>query len=196
MKYSLFVCAVFEDNGFEQFCINYVNEKLQQCFIQLTLEAEQAEYQSEGIVWEPIQYFDNQGVCSLIDGKPGLLVLMDEVAKFKAADHEALLHAYVRNLSTDEFFVPPTSYTRASAVHSGETFGVRHYAGTVEYHAAKFLEKNADTLFMDIVTAASHSQHTLLRELFSTEIADLAEGSSRTPESLGRQFKSQASRSL
>ena len=58
-----------QHNGFEQFCINYVNEKLQQFFIELTLKAEQEEYNQEGIKWEPIKYFNNQIVCELIEGK-------------------------------------------------------------------------------------------------------------------------------
>lgn len=59
---------VFEQNGFEQLCINYVNEKLQQIFIELTLNAEQLEYDSEGIAWQPIPFFNNKIVCDLLDG--------------------------------------------------------------------------------------------------------------------------------
>ncbi|KAK5673870.1 class II myosin, partial [Elasticomyces elasticus] len=65
---------IFEKNSFEQLCINYVNEKLQQIFIQLTLRAEQEEYAREQIKWTPINYFDNKVVCSLIEDKrpPGV----------------------------------------------------------------------------------------------------------------------------
>ena len=59
---------VFEHNSFEQLCINYVNEKLQQIFIELTLNAEQIEYESEGIAWTPIPFFNNKIVCDLLDG--------------------------------------------------------------------------------------------------------------------------------
>ncbi len=58
----------YQKNGFEQFCINYVNEKLQQFFIELTIKAEQEEYNKEGIKWEPIKYFNNKIVCDLIEG--------------------------------------------------------------------------------------------------------------------------------
>lgn len=58
-------------NGFEQFCINFVNEKLQQIFIELTLKAEQEEYVQEGIDWKPIEYFNNKVVCDLIESKVG-----------------------------------------------------------------------------------------------------------------------------
>ena len=65
---------VFDHNGFEQLCINYVNEKLQQIFIELTLNAEQLEYEAEGIAWQPIPFFNNKVVCDLLDGQrpPGL----------------------------------------------------------------------------------------------------------------------------
>lgn len=59
---------VFEHNSFEQLCINYVNEKLQQIFIELTLNAEQLEYENEGIAWQPIPFFNNKIVCDLLDG--------------------------------------------------------------------------------------------------------------------------------
>ncbi len=58
-----------QKNGFEQFCINFVNEKLQQIFIELTLKAEQEEYVQEGIKWTPIDYFNNKIVCDLIESK-------------------------------------------------------------------------------------------------------------------------------
>ncbi|ERE74641.1 myosin-Ih-like protein [Cricetulus griseus] len=58
---------VFDKNGFEQFCINYCNEKLQQLLIERTLKAEQAEYESEGIEWEPVQYFNNKIICDLVE---------------------------------------------------------------------------------------------------------------------------------
>ena len=74
---------VFENNGFEQLCINYVNEKLQQIFIELTLFAEQEEYDREGIAWQPIPFFNNKIVCDLLDGtKPtGLFRVLDDTCK-------------------------------------------------------------------------------------------------------------------
>ena len=70
---------VFGVNGFEQFCINYCNEKLQQLFIQVVLEQEQAEYQAEGIEWVHIPFFDNTFICTMIDGQPdGIFAIIDE----------------------------------------------------------------------------------------------------------------------
>ena len=64
-----FFIFTIQKNGFEQFCINFVNEKLQQIFIELTLKAEQEEYVQEGIKWTPIDYFNNKIVCDLIESK-------------------------------------------------------------------------------------------------------------------------------
>jgi myosin-1 len=74
---------VFENNGFEQLCINYVNEKLQQIFIELTLRAEQDEYEREGIAWTPIPFFNNKIVCELLDGaRPsGVFRILDDTCK-------------------------------------------------------------------------------------------------------------------
>uniref|UniRef100_A0A671L4N1 Osteoclast-stimulating factor 1 n=1 Tax=Sinocyclocheilus anshuiensis TaxID=1608454 RepID=A0A671L4N1_9TELE len=85
---------IFQKNGFEQFCINFVNEKLQQIFIELTLKAEQEEYVQEGIKWTPIEYFNNKVVCDLIESKlnpPGIMSILDDVcatmhAKGEGAD--------------------------------------------------------------------------------------------------------------
>ncbi|MGH0158643.1 UNVERIFIED_CONTAM: hypothetical protein FKN15_056173 [Acipenser sinensis] len=70
---------VFYINSFEQFCINYCNEKLQQLFIQLTLKSEQEEYEMEGIEWEPVQYFNNKIICDLVEEKyRGIISVLDE----------------------------------------------------------------------------------------------------------------------
>uniref|UniRef100_A0A3Q2WTD0 Myosin IHa n=1 Tax=Haplochromis burtoni TaxID=8153 RepID=A0A3Q2WTD0_HAPBU len=70
---------VFYVNSFEQFCINYCNEKLQQLFIELTLKSEQEEYEAEGIEWEPVQFFNNKIICDLIEEKhTGIISLLDE----------------------------------------------------------------------------------------------------------------------
>ena len=68
-QHQLVVFGFVQKNGFEQFCINFVNEKLQQIFIELTLKAEQEEYVQEGIRWTPIDYFNNKIVCDLIESK-------------------------------------------------------------------------------------------------------------------------------
>ena len=74
---------IFDRNGFEQLSINFVNEKLQQIFIALTLKAEQEEYVREGIEWKEVKYFNNKVVCELIEAKqpPGILLVLDDCCK-------------------------------------------------------------------------------------------------------------------
>uniref|UniRef100_A0A668UWZ5 Osteoclast-stimulating factor 1 n=1 Tax=Oreochromis aureus TaxID=47969 RepID=A0A668UWZ5_OREAU len=118
---------IFQRNGFEQFCINFVNEKLQQIFIELTLKAEQEEYVQEGIKWTPIEYFNNKIVCDLIENKlnpPGIMSVLDDVcatmhAKGEGADG-TLLQKLQAAVGTHEHF---------NSWNSG--FVIHHYAGKV-----------------------------------------------------------------
>ena len=127
---------IFEINSFEQLCINYTNEKLQQLFIQLTLKAEQEEYAKEGIAWQEVEFFDNLRVCELIEGKqntklPSIIAILDEEVIFPDATDASLhakLHAELH--SNQHFFA------------DAEGFTIRHYAGDVRYSPAGMLEKN------------------------------------------------------
>lgn len=115
-----------QKNGFEQFCINYVNEKLQQFFIELTLKAEQEEYDQEGIKWEPIKYFNNQIVCELMEGKrpPGIFSVLDDVCY--------TIHA--QSSGTDVKFLQKVGAAFDSHLHYrgfSTAFCIKHYAGDV-----------------------------------------------------------------
>ena len=93
---------IFDKNGFEQLCINYVNEKLQQIFISLTLKAEQDEYDAEGIAWTPIPFFNNKVVCEMIEGSrpPGLFRVLDDTCKTMHSRGDADLdRGFLDNLS-------------------------------------------------------------------------------------------------
>lgn len=120
---------IFDNNGFEQFCINYVNEKLQQYFIELTLKAEQEEYVKEGIKWTPVKYFNNQVVCELIEGKapPGIFSLLDDICY--------TIHAQSGS-STDYKFLEKMVGLYSSHPHFrpfNGAFQVKHYAGDVSF---------------------------------------------------------------
>uniref|UniRef100_A0A3Q3LCR5 Myosin IF n=1 Tax=Mastacembelus armatus TaxID=205130 RepID=A0A3Q3LCR5_9TELE len=129
---------IFQKNGFEQFCINFVNEKLQQIFIELTLKAEQEEYVQEGIKWTPIKYFNNKIVCDLIENKlspPGIMSVLDDVcatmhAKGEGADG-TLLQKLQAAVGTHEHF---------NNWNSG--FVIHHYAGKKLYSRNKNLVCN------------------------------------------------------
>ncbi len=117
---------VFESNGFEQLCINYVNEKLQQIFIELTLNAEQMEYAAEGIAWTPIPFFNNKIVCDLLDGArpPGLFRVLDDTCK--------TMHGTKAGVEIDKKFLEGGQQIHGSNPHFQQTsayFVIKHYAG-------------------------------------------------------------------
>uniref|UniRef100_A0A2K6KTY4 Myosin IF n=1 Tax=Rhinopithecus bieti TaxID=61621 RepID=A0A2K6KTY4_RHIBE len=138
---------IFQKNGFEQFCINFVNEKLQQIFIELTLKAEQEEYVQEGIRWTPIQYFNNKVVCDLIENKlspPGIMSVLDDVCATMHATgggaDQTLLQKLQAAVGTHEHF---NSWSAGFVIH--------HYAGKVSYDVSGFCERNRDVLFSDLI---------------------------------------------
>uniref|UniRef100_A0A3Q3KII3 Osteoclast-stimulating factor 1 n=1 Tax=Monopterus albus TaxID=43700 RepID=A0A3Q3KII3_MONAL len=153
---------IFQKNGFEQFCINFVNEKLQQIFIELTLKAEQEEYVQEGIKWTPIEYFNNKIVCDLIENKlnpPGIMSVLDDVcatmhAKGEGADG-TLLQKLQAAVGTHEHF---------NSWNSG--FVIHHYAGKVSYDINGFCERNRDVLFPDLIELMQSSEYNFIRSLF------------------------------
>ncbi|KAJ3337302.1 Unconventional myosin-Ie, partial [Gonapodya sp. JEL0774] len=137
---------VFQKNGYQQFSINYVNERLQQIFIELTLKNEQEEYAAEGIKWEPIPYFNNRIVVDLIEAKrpPGIFSVLDDVC--------ATMHAVTDG--ADSKFVEKLGSTIGSNKHlgtAGSHFTVHHYAGSVDYDSDGFVESNKDSLFRDLI---------------------------------------------
>lgn len=97
---------IFDTNGFEQFCINYVNEKLQQYFIDHTIRAEQEEYHAEGISWGDIDFFNNATVLDLIEGRTGLLAILDEQCAFRDSTYLDLISRYNRSLTGHPHYIP------------------------------------------------------------------------------------------
>lgn len=139
---------IFQCNGFEQMCINYVNEKLQQIFIDLTLRAEQDEYTREGIQWTPIPFFNNRIVCDLLDAsKPsGLFLVLDDTCK--------TMHGSKDAAEIDRKFVETAAKVHGSHAHfsqNSKVFTIKHYAGEVVYTLAKFGETNKDSLNKDLI---------------------------------------------
>jgi len=172
---------IFQNNGFEQFCINYVNEKLQQYFIELTLKAEQEEYVREGISWTPIKYFNNAIVCELIEGKVGLFGLLDDICY--------TIHAQSGS-STDYKYLEKASGLFAQHPHFrplNGSFQVKHYAGDVTYNVEGMSDKNKDTLFGDIIQAIQTSNNKFLVSLFPE---DVSSPQKKRPTTAGFKIKS------
>lgn len=176
---------IFQNNGFEQFCINYVNEKLQQYFIELTLKAEQEEYAAEGIQWTPIKFFNNKVVCDLIEAKqpPGMFSVLDDVCfTMHAVDGDALDGKYVEKCRG--FF---SSNLHFRAYDGG--FGIKHYAGDVNYNSAGFTERNKDTVTNDLIEAIQSSSNHLLVSFFPE---DTSVKQAKRPTTAGFKIKTSA----
>ncbi|XP_076007246.1 unconventional myosin-Ih [Genypterus blacodes] len=179
---------VFYVNSFEQFCINYCNEKLQQLFIQLTLKAEQDEYEAEDIEWEPVQFFNNKIICDLVEEKHrGIISLLDEEC-LRPGDATDLtfLERLEEKMGNHPHFVThklADKMTRKT-LERGD-FRLLHYAGEVTYCVVGFLDKNNDLLYRNIKDLIRHSKNAIILECFSTVDSE----SRRRPETVATQFK-------
>uniref|UniRef100_A0A665X0U2 Myosin VAa n=1 Tax=Echeneis naucrates TaxID=173247 RepID=A0A665X0U2_ECHNA len=152
----------FEINSFEQFCINYANEKLQQQFNMHVFKLEQEEYMKEQIPWTLIDFYDNQPCINLIEAKMGILDLLDEECKMpKGSDDSWAQKLYNTHLKTCSLFEKPRMSNRA--------FIIQHFADKVEYQCEGFLEKNKDTVNEEQINVLKASKFDLLVELFQDE---------------------------
>ncbi|XP_029385606.1 unconventional myosin-Ib isoform X4 [Echeneis naucrates] len=183
---------IFEDNSFEQFIINYCNEKLQQIFIELTLHEEQEEYIREGIEWTNIEYFNNAIICDLIENNQnGILAMLDE---------ECLRPGTV----TDETFLDKLNTICAEHQHfesrlsknskflndhslPHNCFRIQHYAGKVLYRVEGFVDKNNDLLYRDLSQAMYKANHSLIKQLFPE--GNPSKVNLKRPPTAGFQFK-------
>eukprot|EP00197_Chlamydomonas_leiostraca_P009765 CAMPEP_0202867474 /NCGR_PEP_ID=MMETSP1391-20130828/9454_1 /ASSEMBLY_ACC=CAM_ASM_000867 /TAXON_ID=1034604 /ORGANISM="Chlamydomonas leiostraca, Strain SAG 11-49" /LENGTH=1634 /DNA_ID=CAMNT_0049547521 /DNA_START=190 /DNA_END=5094 /DNA_ORIENTATION=- len=180
----------FATNDFEQFCINLANEKLQQHFNQHVFKMEQAEYEREKIDWSYIQFVDNQDVLDLIEGKMGVLDLLDEQCRFPTstgADLAQKLYSTSTCKDSKRFSKPKRSNT---------AFTIDHYAGDVTYETANFLDKNKDFVVAEHQSLLASSTSSFVAQLFyeAPEPADAKGGKAFKGfkfNSVGSQFKKQ-----
>ncbi|CAF1276942.1 unnamed protein product [Rotaria sordida] len=172
---------IFERNSFEQFCINYVNEKLQQIFIELTLKKEQEEYKRENIQWSPISFFNNIVVCDLFEAKqpPGMFLLLDDICLSSHATTEKVDKSYLHKLS---------SLSNQHLIVSPPTFTVKHYAGAVIYHSDQFCEKNRDILNIDLMEMMQSSTIPFVVRLFPEQTSTIKS----RPTTAGTKIRTQA----
>uniref|UniRef100_A0A8C4IJ84 Myosin-Ic n=1 Tax=Dicentrarchus labrax TaxID=13489 RepID=A0A8C4IJ84_DICLA len=150
---------VLQHNSFEQFCINYCNEKLQQLFIELTLRSEQEEYETEGIAWETVQYFDNKIICDLIEEKhKGIISILDEECLRPGETCDvSFLEKLEDTLGGHPHFVThKLANGKTRRVMSREEFRLLHYAGEVNYNAATQF-KNSLMKLMEILMSKEPS---------------------------------------
>ncbi|ERE90602.1 myosin-Ia [Cricetulus griseus] len=183
---------ILEDNSFEQFVINYCNEKLQQVFIELTLKEEQEEYKREGIPWTKVEYFDNGIICNLIEqNQRGILAMLDEECLRPGVVSDSTFLAKLNQLfskhSHYESRVTQNAQRQYDHTMGLSCFRICHYAGKVTYNVMGFIDKNNDLLFRDLSQAMWKAQHPLLRSLFPE--GNPKEASLKRPPTAGTQFK-------
>ena len=196
---DIFGFEIFETNSFEQLCINFANEKLQQHFNEYTFKLEETVYQTEQITFVHIEFIDNQPILDMIEKKPkGLLVQLDEeivMPKVGCDFFRKVMLNFSLSLSlslslqgTDETWFnkisanfEKTEYFDKIVKKKGH-FIVKHYAGAVSYNSDGFLEKNRDSLWADISKCLSESANKDTSALFQE---------SKGKVSLGGQFRGQ-----
>ncbi|CAH3158721.1 unnamed protein product, partial [Pocillopora meandrina] len=172
----------FNSNSFEQLCINYANENLQQFFVQHIFKLEQAKYNKEDIKWQHISFVDNQSVLDLLAQKPmNIIALVDEESRFPKGSDATMLQKINTHHKRSKLFLPPVNSTSS-------LFGIRHFAGTVYYSSKGFLDKNRDTFSADLVDLVGESKFPFLLGLFSKERA-MGEDTRKRSPTLGAQFK-------
>ena len=138
---DIFGFETFQTNNFEQICINYTNEALQQQFNKYVFKLEQNEYEREGILWKFISFPDNQEVLDLIDRKhTGILALLDEQCIVPRSDDQKFTRYLYAKCDTHHRF------SASAAQRVDYKFSIEHYAGPVEYSTENWLEKNKDQM--------------------------------------------------
>nr|XP_015005720.1 myosin-9 isoform X2 [Macaca mulatta]XP_045219649.1 myosin-9 isoform X2 [Macaca fascicularis] len=161
---------IFDLNSFEQLCINYTNEKLQQLFNHTMFILEQEEYQREGIEWNFIDFgLDLQPCIDLIEkpaGPPGILALLDEECWFPKATDKSFVEKVMQEQGTHPKFQKPKQ------LKDKADFCIIHYAGKVDYKADEWLMKNMDPLNDNIATLLHQSSDKFVSELWKDEPVD------------------------
>ncbi|XP_056586793.1 unconventional myosin-VIIa [Triplophysa dalaica] len=172
----------FTVNSFEQLCINFANENLQQFFVRHVFKLEQEEYNLEDINWQHIEFTDNQDALDMIAMKPmNIISLIDEESKFPKGTDATMLNKLNSQHKLNTNYIPPK--------HSHETkFGLQHFAGVVHYETKGFLEKNRDSLHSDIIQLVHSSKNKFIKQIFQADVAMGVETRKRSP-TLSSQFK-------
>ncbi|XP_004065556.1 myosin-9 isoform X2 [Oryzias latipes] len=155
---------IFELNSFEQLCINYTNEKLQQLFNHTMFILEQEEYQREGIEWSFIDFgLDLQPCIDLIErpaGPPGILALLDEECWFPKATDKSFVEKVAQEQGNHPKFQKPKK------LKDDADFCIIHYAGKVDYKANEWLMKNMDPLNESVATLLNQSTDKFTADLW------------------------------
>ncbi|XP_077145978.1 unconventional myosin-VI isoform X6 [Ranitomeya variabilis] len=187
----------FEHNSFEQFCINYCNEKLQQFFNERILKEEQELYQKEGLGVNEVHYVDNQDCIDLIESKlVGILDILDEENRLpQPSDQHFTSMVHQKHKNHFRLTIPRKSkLTVHRNIRDDEGFIIRHFAGAVCYETTQFVEKNNDALHMSLESLICESKDKFVRELFES-VNNHKDSKQKTGKlsfiSVGNKFKTQ-----
>uniref|UniRef100_A0A6Q2WQV3 Uncharacterized protein n=1 Tax=Esox lucius TaxID=8010 RepID=A0A6Q2WQV3_ESOLU len=148
----------FKQNSFEQLCINFANEQLQQFFVKHVFKLEQEEYARENIIWKNIEFNDNQRTLDVLANRPlNILALIDEESHFPKGTDTTMINKMNQVHGKGEVYIPPKN-------NHDTQFGIQHFAGVVHYDSKGFLEKNRDALSSDIIQLVEVSSNKLLKQ--------------------------------
>ncbi|XP_064186818.1 unconventional myosin-VIIa [Anguilla rostrata] len=166
----------FTQNSFEQLCINFANEQLQQFFVKHVFKLEQEEYARENIVWKHIDFNDNQRTLDLLANKSlNILALIDEESLFPKGTDTTMLNKMNQVHGKSQIYIPPKN-------NHDTQFGIQHFAGAVYYNAKGFLEKNRDALSSDFIQLVETSSNKLLKQIFQPDFNSNAVKNSPNPK--------------
>eukprot|EP00960_Hanusia_phi_P029058 747751-Hanusia_phi.AAC.1 len=195
---DIFGFEVFEYNSFEQLCINYANETLQQQFINQMLHSMMAQYEKEGVKVDAIPFEDNSPCVDLLESKMGIFALIDDECNVPKGSEEGFL-AKLMDMHKSHTHLKPggsssdphlkeglqsvgthSKYGSARVQSAKEAFVISHFAGEVEYTVTLFLEKNRDTINESLKTILKSSQHALIRTIMQESSVDDSEKDSNS----------------
>lgn len=165
---DIFGFECFKVNRFEQLCINYANERLQQKYVSDVFHEIQIEYEEEGIEVFDFRIIDNKNVLDLVEGKLGILTVLNEECVLPRGNDSSFVfkvktvNKYSESLIKNKLFAP-------------YEFAVAHFSGDVKYDARKFVERNKDSLPMDLINAALKSTNTIIASEFARREKRIAE---------------------
>jgi myosin heavy subunit len=182
----------FQLNSFEQLCINYANERLQQFFNNHIFKLEQEEYSKEGIDFNQVEFKDNNEIINLIDDpKNSIFSFLDSEALLANGSDENFHKKIYKSLSDHESLLEKIE----------EYIGIEHYAGEVYYYIDGFMRKNIDQLNQDIMEALEKSKNRLIKKIFekksetvkknSLSSSNINLNSKIQSDSISKQFKTQ-----
>eukprot|EP01102_Stenamoeba_stenopodia_P002108 TRINITY_DN11872_c0_g1_i1.p1 TRINITY_DN11872_c0_g1~~TRINITY_DN11872_c0_g1_i1.p1 ORF type:complete len:1388 (+),score=341.30 TRINITY_DN11872_c0_g1_i1:151-4314(+) len=161
---DIFGFEIFENNSFEQFLINFANEKLHSQFNNYMFKMEQDQYQKEGIPWSSIEFADNIECIELIESRTsfGILSMLDEECNIPKGSEDGLMQKLLQKHSQHKYF-------KKIAKATNNQFGIKHYAGEVTYSIVGFMDKNKDNLLSDLEETFKQSENKFIQELFELQ---------------------------